>query len=145
MALVPATETEYQAFLDKFGFSIASCDLKHLPLSFAFLSSLPFCDDDPAQTPQITEAQLFIAYSMSNGGGGFNPTAIAGDRILIKEELGREAIVEEYQVNELLSGTDPMSLLRSMPMAFGLLSKYLCPVAVTEDGEAPFQAGIFVV
>ena len=145
MALVSATEEEYKAFLDKYGYGCELGQESLLALSFAFLSSLPFCDGaNVAQTEAITEAQMFIAYAMSEKGGGFNPAALADAKTLIKRNIGRSAIVREYEVNELLAGTDPMSQLRKIPMALGLLNQYLCPVAVAGE-DAPFIAGAFVV
>lgn len=125
MALVSATEPELTVFLAKYGYSIEEDGTPLLALSFAFLSTLPFRDVESVDVDRVAEAQCFIAYSMSANGGGFDPSAIAEAKTLIKEGLGRGAMIEEYSINTMLSGTDPISRLRSLPLAFGLLDKYL--------------------
>lgn len=125
MAIVSATNEQFTAFLTKYGYEIADDESALLPLSFVFLSTLPFCSGTESDG-QITDAQCFIAYSMSSTGGGFNPAAIAEAKTLTKKGLGRGAITKEWAVNELLSGTDPVSMLRTMPIAYGLLNNYLC-------------------
>lgn len=142
MSLVAATEGEYTTFRTKYGRTIADGEEAFLPLSFAFLSTLPFCAGDAVeQTAAITEAQCFIAYAMSANGGGFDPTLMGDAKTLIKKNLGRSAIVKEYEINAQLVGTDPMSMLRKIPMALALLDSVLCPVPVA--GES--AAGVFVV
>lgn len=125
MAIVSATIEQFTAFLTKYGYEIADDESALLPLSFTFLSTLPFCSSTDSDD-QIIEAQCFIAYSMSANGGGFNPAAIAEAKTLTKKGLGRGAITKEWAVNELLNGTDPVSMLRAMPIAYGLLNGYLC-------------------
>lgn len=125
MALVSATEPELTVFLAKYGYSIEEDATSLLALSFAFLSTLPFRDVESIDAERVAEAQCFIAYSMSANGGGFDPSAIAEAKTLTKKGLGRGAITKEWTVNELLNGTDPVSQLRAMPLAFGLLNNYL--------------------
>lgn len=144
MDLVSATQEQYTAFRAKYCYKIAAGDEALLPLSFAFLSCLPFCEG-VVQTEEITEAQMFIAFAMSSAGGGFDPAAIVDEKILVTRELGREAIVREYELREGMTGTDSISLLRRMPVAYGLLSKHLCPDVIEADGTRPFQAGAYVV
>lgn len=120
MALTSATTTEYSDFLTKYSYTD---DGDFLNLSFAFLGALPFCDGTE-DNDQIKEAQCFIAYAM--GQGGFDPTQVVSGRTLVKEGLGRGAITEEYVINEDLIGTDASSMLRQIPMAYILLTPYLC-------------------
>ena len=145
MALIAATADEFDAFLTTFKYDLIDDREKLLALSFAFIGSLPFCDG-VVQTPQITQAQLFIAYAMSEEGGSFNPAVMADNRTLIKENLGRSAIVEEFKVNDELMGTDPFTLLKRIPMAYGLLAPFLCPGCADVSGEdARRMTGIAVV
>lgn len=124
MSLTSATVAEFDAFLLKYGWTVDEDKEVLLALSFAFLKTLSFCVavDDAV----IVEAQCFIAYSMSSGGGGFDPSALASDKILTEEHLGRGAIIEKYEINDLLSGTTPLNMLRTMPLAYGTLRPYLC-------------------
>lgn len=125
MTLLSAAEPELNAFLAKYGYSIEEDATPLLALSFAFLSTLPFRDVESVDVDRVAEAQCFIAYSMSGNGGGFDPSAITEAKTLTKKGLGRGAITKEWAVNELLNGTDPISQLRAMPLAFGLLNNYL--------------------
>ena len=126
MVEVTAVTTEqFSAFLDRYGF--ATTDETHpLPLAYMFMKTLPFCDNAVVDDETMVEAQCFIAYSISITGGGFNPAAIAEAKTLTKSGLGRSAIVDEWKVNEALIGTDPVSLLKSLPLAYGLLKSYIC-------------------
>jgi len=146
MALISATPAEYAAFLTKYGFSLPSGEPDFLPLSFTFLSTLPFCEgfSNVSSSPEILEAQMFIAYAMSSAGGGFSPVALADSRTVVEESIGRNALVEKYSINETLIGTDPMSMLRSVPMALGLLDSLLCPVPAADEATT-FRAAAFVV
>lgn len=133
MTPVSATEEQFTAFLTKYGYIVDGDTSPLLALSHAFLLTLPLSES--ADSERVVEAQCFIAYAISENGGGFNPAAIAEAKTLVKSGLGRSAIVDEWKINELLSGTDPLSLLRSIPLAYGLLKEYLVTATV----------GVFVV
>ena len=122
MALESATTTQFTDFLTKYGYSVADNEAVLLSLSFAFMSTLAFCDEPDAD--RAADAQCFIAYAMD--GGGFNPAAVVDSRTLIEKGLGRGAIVKKWSENEKLSGTEPVNLLRQVPMAYGLLKDSLC-------------------
>lgn len=126
MALVSATEQEFADFQAKYGYTVDAGETHLLPLSFAFVQTLPFCADAEVDQDRFAEGQCFIAYAMSQAGGGFNPAAVAEAKTLVKKGLGRSAITKEWAVNQDLIGTDPMSQLKSVPMAYGLLKTYLC-------------------
>ena len=133
-----ATAEQFTAFLTKYGYTVTTDSAPFLALSHAFMRSLPFADVGKLDAATAVEAQCFIAYAMvpvEEGGGGFNPAAIAEAKTLTKKGLGRSAIVKEWKVNDLLSGNDPLSLLRSMAIPYGLLKDYLCVGT----------AGVFVV
>jgi len=146
MALTSASTDEYKAFRQKYGYAIAGGnDAQHLALAFAFLKSLPFCNADQGDTDETKEAQFFIAYAMSEEGGGFNFTAPVDPRTLKKKEIGRNAIVKEWETNDLLVGTDPMSMLRRIPMALASINGLLCPVATDAEGVSTVEGGAYVV
>ena len=126
MSLVSATEQEFADFQLKYGYSVDAGEAHLLPLSFAFAQTLPFCEGVEVDQDRFVEGQCFIAYAMSQAGGGFNPAAVAEAKTLVKKGLGRSAITKEWAVNQDLIGTDPMSQLKSVPMAYGLLKTYLC-------------------
>ena len=143
MAITSASSLDYSVFLATYGYTASPNDAASLALAFAFMGTLPFCDGaDTVQTPAMTQAQLFIAYAISSG--AFNPSAVVSSTVLIEEDIGRSALVEKYAVvNDALTGSDPMSLLQSMPMAYGLLSGSLCPTPdATTCGTG---IGVFVV
>ena len=125
MALTSATESEFADFLTKYGFTLASGEQAPLALSFAFLSTLPFCTD-VEDNAAIREAQCFIAFAMTSQGGAFNPAAMREPKTLVKKGLGRGAITKEWEVNSELSGVDATSALKTLPIAYGILKPYLC-------------------
>lgn len=127
-----ATDADFAEFLTKFGYSV-DAETHLLPLAAAFISTLPFCDDAVIDDAKIIEAQCFVAYSISANGGGFDPAALVAAKTLTKSGLGRGAIVDEWKVNESLMGTDPMSLLKSMPLVYGMLRSYMCPGGASEE------------
>ena len=92
------------------------------------MKTLPFCDDAEIDPDVIVQAHNALAYAM--GTGQFDPFAVADSRTLKRREIGRRSIVREWEINDKLNeqigGTDPMSLLRSLPFAFGLLNQYMC-------------------
>lgn len=145
MALTSASVTDFDAFLSQYGYTVSGDKAQLLALSFAFLRSLPFCDSDQATNADIIEAQGFIAYAMSVEGGGFNPAGMVDNRTLTKEGIGRNALVEEWEVNDALSGTDAYTLIKRLPIAYGLLSQYLCGVDTNADGSTTHIASVFVV
>lgn len=130
-----ATTERYQQFIAKYGYTHEGDVSPLLALSFAFLSALPFREGAELDDDTLAEAQCFIAYAMSTTGGGFNPAAIAEAKTLTKKGIGKSEILKEWKVNELLIGNDPISLLRSMVIPYGLLNKYLCTG----------KAGVFVI
>lgn len=133
------TVEEYETFLSEFGYDQAGDKRLVINLSFAFLSTLPFCEgvtEDETKIEVIAQAQSFIAYAMSEEGGGLNPAAVSDTRITVTEELGRDAIVDEFEVNSELIGADPVSFLKRVQIAYGLLRPLLC------DGEQNGTSGI---
>lgn len=139
--LTSATEAEFTTFLATYGYTVAADAGPLLALSFVFLSTLPWRDAAQESTPVITDAQCFVAYSMSAEGGRFNPSAKVDNVFLTKKKV--ETLEQQFEVNESLTGTDAMSLLRSLPMAYGLLGEHLseAPVLTSET----HRAGVFWV
>jgi len=88
---------------------------------------------------------MFIAYAMSDDGGGFDPAAVTDGRVVKREELGRDAIVDEYQILDDMQGSDPYTLLKRVPLALGLLNPYLCPGGDVSGNEGKYQPAVFVV
>lgn len=131
MTPIAATEQEFADFLLKYGFSAEESERPVLlAKSFAFLSSLSFCTEG-----STVEGQLFIAMALADG--SFDPFAVSDGRVLIKEGLGRNAIMEEFAVANDLSGTDSISQLKRVPMAYNALAPLLCTSSV--DGPRNFE------
>ena len=124
MSLVSATDAEFEAFLTERALTISDTETALVVKSFDFVETLSFCSEVDAET--LVKAQCFIAYAMSANGGGFSPSAIAETKNLIEKGLGSGAIVKKWEVNEDLNGSDPLSLLKTVPAAYGLLKNSLC-------------------
>ena len=124
MSLISATDAEFTAFLTERNLTIADTETALVVKSFDFVETLSFCSEPDADV--LVKAQCFIAYAMSANGGGFNPSAIAESRTLIEKGLGSGAIVKKWSENAELIGTDPKTLLKTVPSAYGLLKGYLC-------------------
>ena len=140
--LTTATEAQFTEFLDNYGYAVASDSGPLLALAFTFVKSLPFCDAEQADTPEILEAQCFIAYAMSSEGGGFDPSRQLDARVVTKTKL--EGLERQFEVNEAVgTGTDSYSLLKSIPMAFSLLQTLLCEIPT--GSSTTHAAGVFVV
>lgn len=132
------TGAEFSTFLTDFCYQVDETEHKKiLALSHSFLCSLPFCDDADIDPVKLLQAQGFIAYAMSQAGGGFNvvssqSTSVAGGR-LIEKNLGRSALVKRYEYSDDSSSSssnssEPLEILKSMSkLAYGLLSGYMCP------------------
>lgn len=136
------TNADFETFLsDTCLQGVSETEYKQLlALSHSFLCSLPFCEDAEIDPAKLLQAQGFIAYAMSQAGGGFNvvssqSTSVAGGR-LIEKNLGRSALVKRYEYSDDSSssggsGSEPLDVLKAMSkLAYGLLSGYMCP-----DGE----------
>lgn len=133
MAITAATSEQFDTFLTDYGYTVAAEDKSRLlALSLAFLGTIDLCQEGETHV-----AQCFIAYAMSAAGGGFNPAAVADDKTLVAKGLGRNAISKEWQVNDSLTGTDPVTLLKRVPMAYGLLRPLLCSGA--DSGISNFE------
>ncbi len=127
MELETATEAEFDTFLSAYGYTVAGDKDQLLALSFAFLSTLDFCADEGDTVP----GQCFIAYAISEEGGGFDLVSTVDDKTLTKKGLGRGAMVKEYAINAELAGTDSVAMLRRMPMAYGSLRSLLCQSSIS--------------
>jgi|GEM_PF-3641415 len=123
MDVTAATSEQFDTFLTTYGYTVDDDDDKArlLALSLSFLSTIELCVEGATD-----QAQCFIAYAMSANGGGFNPAAVSDDKTLTKKGVGRSAIVKEWEVNDELSGTDTLSMLKRIPMAYALLKPLLC-------------------
>lgn len=127
MAIANASAQDYATFQSTYGYTPTVNDSAYLALAFAFMGALPFCDG-VEQSDAITQAQFFIAQSISTG--AFNPAAVVDTRILVEDSIGRNAITEKWDVvNEDLISADPLTILKTMPIAYALLSGSMCPVA----------------
>lgn len=121
MIITAATPEQFDEFLTEYGYTVPDGDKSRLlALSLSFLGTLDMCAEGETHV-----AQCFIAYAMRDG-GGFDPVAVADDKTLIAKGLGRNAIAKEWQVNDSLTGTEPLTLLKRVPMAYGLLRPLLC-------------------
>lgn len=142
MSLIAATQEQFAEFLSRYGYPDPSESvLPLLAMSFAFTRTLPFCSDQEVNADVLVEAQCFIAYSISAAGGGFSPNAVADARIKVEEGLGRTALVDKWKVNEQLIGTEPIDLLKKLPLAYGLLKGFLCTDGCSH-GDSEGNGGI---
>lgn len=137
-----ATEADFTAFLAKYGYTVAADAGPLLALSYAFISTLPWCDSDQENHASITEAQCFIARAMSEEGGAFDPSARASGLVVKREKA--DSLEQEYMFNESVNqGADSLSLLKSLAIPYGLLQPFLCETAtVTADTH---RAAVFVI
>ena len=130
MAVVAATAQQFDDFLTLYGYTVPELDKPRLlALSLAFLNTVDICEEGPTD-----QAQCFIAYAMSANGGGFDPTAVSDGKILTKSGLGRNAIVEEWDIDSALAGSDSISLLKRVPMAYAIIKPLLCKGATAVAG-----------
>lgn len=122
MAITAARSEEFETFLSQNGYELGSDDVAAVLLhrSFRFISTLSFCVEG-----STLEGQCHLAYAMRSG-GQFSPDAIAEDKALVKKGIGRNAITKEWQVNDELSGTDSLTMLKKVPMAYAELKHLLC-------------------
>jgi len=122
MDITAATPEQFDAFLSGYDYTVEpEAKSRLLALSMQFLRTIEICKEG-----ETHEAQCEIAYRMSEEGGAFNPGAVSDGKSLIKKGLGRNAVVKEWEVNEELSGTDAISMLKRLPMAYGMLKPLLC-------------------
>lgn len=124
MTITAATGEQFDTFLTGRGRTVAEDHAVLLVRSLDFLSTIELCQEGETHL-----AQCHIAWAMSEEGDGFNPAAVFDEKTLTKKGLGRNAIVKEFVVNSELSGTDSISLLKRIPMAYGLLKPLLCQSA----------------
>lgn len=140
--LTSATEAEFSAFLTANGFSVASDVSPLLALSLVFLNTLPWCDSNQADHANIKMAQSFIAYAMSAEGGSFNPAARVSGLHVKRREV--DVLEQEFMVNESVNqGSSSIDLLKSFPIAYGLLSQFLCEGEQLTEGS--HRASVYVV
>ena len=137
--LTSATEAEFTDFLTRYGYAVAQDTGPLLALSELFMMTLPWCDDAQESTAATTAAQCFIAYAMSAEGGAFNPAGIANTQN-VKSQKVDTLEKEFFAADSALSGTDAMSLLKRLPVAYGLLSSLLC-----ETDSSTHKTAVFVV
>ena len=146
MALTSATVAEFDAFTALMEYGAVPNQSQVLARAHAFMQSLPWCDANQVTTDNIKSAQMHVAYALTQG--SFDPFTPQDNRILIKEEIGRDAIVDEYKVNETVAslGTDSYSQLKRLPIPFGLVQSLLCPSTdVLDATTTTHQASGFVV
>lgn len=135
MAITAATPEQFDTFLSTYGYTVEDGDKSRLlALSLSFLNTIDLTGDG-----ETYEAQCFIAYAMSPAGGGFNPATLSDNKTLTKKGLGRSAVVKEWEVNSELSGSDSVSLLKRIPMAYGLLKPMLSQAAIASGGIGTFE------
>lgn len=140
--LTSATEAEFNAFLATHGYTVSSGVPPLLALSLAFMNALSWCNPEQEDTEQTKIAQLFIAYAMSAEGGGFNPAARAESLVTRSESVG--SLKEEFMFNDSVDlGTTTVSLIKSLPIPYGLLHPLLCDIQeITADNH---RASVYVV
>jgi len=147
--LTSITDDELAAFLTEQCLCINDTDRKKLTaLSFSFLCTLPWCEDAEIDQDKFVQAQAFLIHAMSPEGNGFNPMATRGEAQLRRRSIGRSAIDREFfQQSEEFSGSDPISLLKTQSIPYGLLIRWLCPdLHIRNDTEADCDAlTVFVV
>ena len=154
VTITSATEAQFSTFLTTYCYTVPETErAKLLALSHIFLCSLPFCEGAELDADKVAQAQMFLAYSMSECGGGFNPASFAysdsttdetaGGR-LTEKSLGRGAIVKKYEYDSSttttsgsagIAGLTPFQTLqRANAIAFGLLAPFLCEHQNDDDG-----------
>jgi len=140
--LTSATAAEFDTFLTTYGHTVASSSAPLLALSFAFMNTIPWCDDADLTDPIIQQAQMFLAYAMSAEGGGFNPQTQTGNIYTTKEKVG--PLEQEYKLDTTsASGKDVMGLLKTFPIIYGMLQPFICEPVELAAGD--HVASVFVV
>ena len=130
---IPATITEFNQFLDEYGYCLKDFDdtrkTQMLNRAFAFISTLEFC-----QEGSTVPGQCEIAYQMALG--AFDPSAATDGRSLTERSIGRNALVRKWSVDESLQGTEPVTLLQRLPLAYGMLKSLLCEASLVNDTDS---------
>jgi len=143
--ITSATKAEFTAFLTTYGYTVDGISGDSAPLlalSHIYLQTLPWCDSEQGDHASIKTAQCFIAYAMSAEGGGFNPSARIDGLVVKSKAVG--TLEKEFMFNENVdSGSSSISLLKSLPIAYGMLSPFLCE-SQTVDADT-HQAAVYVV
>lgn len=140
--LTSATEADFTAFLTTYGYTVASNAVPLLARSFVYLQTLPWCSSDQDDHASINLAQCFIAYAMSAEGGAFNPTARVDGLVVKRKKV--DVLEQEFMFNDNIdNGTSSISLLKSYPIAYGLLLPFLCETPqLSADSH---RASVYVV
>ena len=127
---VAATLEEFNEFLSLYCYEVPDTDKqKSLNLAFAFISTLEFC-----QEGSTVPGQCEIAYQIAIG--AFDPSAATDGRSLTERSIGRNALVRQWSVNESLQGTEPVTFLRRIPLAYGMLKSLLCEATLINDTDS---------
>ena len=123
MALTTATTAELDSFIVDYNIETIDDAAKPslLKLSFAFLGTVKFCSD--VDTGVFVQAQCFVIKAISEG---FSPSGVVDSKTLVGKGLGRSAIVKKWEVNKDLVGTDSISMIKTIPMAYNLLKQFMC-------------------
>ena len=134
MELTTATAEQFDAFLLARNLSVDE-DAKSsaLVVSFDFLELLEFCTDE--ESPDTVKAQCYIALAVADG-GVFSPADAVDSKTLIEKGVGRSAIEKTWSINDALSGTDAITMLKRVPMAYNILKPLLCD---TGSGVRSFE------
>ena len=120
-----ATVTEFDAWLTKFNYSVEPADKPFLlALANTFVKTVDFCS---GTAEDLIEGQLFLAYGMGNG---FDPVSVTDGKDLVEKGIGRNAIVKRWEINAATAGTDAVPMLRRVPMAYNLLSPFICSASL---------------
>lgn len=142
--LTSATEAEFTAFQATYGYTVKSDAAPLLALSFALLQSLPWCEGKDEDHASINLAQCFIAWSMSPEGGGFNPAAQVDSLVVKREKVS--SLEQEFMFNPNLgSGSSAIDQVKKFPIAYGLLSPFICEGEVVDAAKPIHKASVFVV
>lgn len=73
--------------------------------------------------------QCEIAYQIAIG--AFDPSAVRDGRSLTERSIGRNALVRKWSVDQALQGSEPITLLQRLPLAYGMLKSLLCDSSLT--------------
>ena len=120
---------------------------KFKSVSFNFLCTLPWCEDAEIDPEKLLLAQALLIHAMSEDGNGFDPMATRGSPQLRRRNIGRTAVEREFfEQSSEFSGSDPISLLRTQSIPYGLLINWLCPELHDRSNvtEATADCGIAV-
>ena len=130
------SDTDLAAFFSERCVSVDDTQIKKLKtITHDFLCTLPWCPDAEIDQEKLNRAQAYLIFAMNSG--SFDPLASRADPILRRRAIGRNAIEREwFEPSEDINGVNPIHLLRTQSIPYGLLINWLCPELHEASTEA---------